>query len=117
MLTKNEVMYLFSQENISKENEELYVSLMLDGPCEVLVVSKVGAVPDVLTILDGANPFGRRRLNQANEETSIRTNVDSVNAMFEIAPFTSFSELIDLEDFMVRNSKLSKFRKIYESNG
>jgi len=63
MLTKNEVMYLFNQENISKENEDLYVSLMLDGPCEVLVVSKVGAVPDILTILDGANPFGRRRLN------------------------------------------------------
>jgi len=37
--------------------------------------------------------------------------------MFEIAPFTSFSELIDLEDFMVRNSKLSKFKKIYDSKG
>jgi len=37
--------------------------------------------------------------------------------MFEIAPFTSFSELIDLEDFMVRNSKLSKFKKIYDNKG
>jgi hypothetical protein len=37
--------------------------------------------------------------------------------MFEIAPFTSFNELIDLEDFMNRNSKLSKFKKQYENNG
>ncbi len=91
---------------------------MLSGPSEVLVISKVGAVVDVQTIIDGANPFGRRRMNQVNEETdSERKNVDSVNAMFEIAPFTSFNELIDLEDFMVRNSKLAKFKKIYESKG
>jgi len=37
--------------------------------------------------------------------------------MFEIAPFTSFSELVDLEDFMIRNSKLSKFKNIYKNNG
>jgi hypothetical protein len=40
----------------------------------------------------------------------MRTNVDSVNALFEVAPFTSFSELIDLEDFFVRNSGISKFK-------
>jgi len=28
--------------------------------------------------------------------------------MFEVAPFTSFSELLDLEDFIGRNSKLKK---------
>ena len=32
--------------------------------------------------------------------------------MFEIAPFTSFSELLDLEDFLGRNSKLDKFKKM-----
>lgn len=37
--------------------------------------------------------------------------------MFEIAPFTSFNELIDLEDFMVRNSKLAKFKKLYKNTG
>jgi len=52
-----------AQEKISKENQELYNALMLDGPSEVLIISKVGAVTDVLTILEGANPFGRRRLN------------------------------------------------------
>ncbi len=92
--------------------------MMLDGPCEVIVLSKVGAVVDVLTILDGANPFGRRRMNQINEESeSDRKNVDSVNAMFEIAPFSSFNEIVDLEDFMVRNSKLAKFRKLYKNTG
>lgn len=92
--------------------------MMLDGPSEVIVLSKVGAVVDVQTILEGANPFGRRRMNQVNEELqSDRKNVDSVNAMFEIAPFSSFSELIDLEDFMVRNSKLAKFRELYKNTG
>ena len=32
--------------------------------------------------------------------------------MYEIAPFTSFSELIDLEDFVVRNSKVDKYKKL-----
>ena len=92
--------------------------MMLDGPSEVIVLSKVGAVVDVQTILEGANPFGRRRMNQVNEESqSDRKNVDSVNAMFEIAPFSSFSELIDLEDFMVRNSKLAKFKELYKNMG
>jgi hypothetical protein len=40
-----------------------------------------------------------------------RSNVDSVSSMFEIAPFTSISELLDLEDFLTRNSKLNKFKK------
>jgi len=63
ILSQNEVNYLMVQEKISKENQELYNAIMLDGPSEVLIISKVGAVTDVLTILEGANPFGRRRLN------------------------------------------------------
>jgi hypothetical protein len=35
--------------------------------------------------------------------------------MFEIAPFNSFNELIDLEGFMVRNSNLGKIQKQQES--
>ena len=31
--------------------------------------------------------------------------------MFEIAPFTSFNELLDLEGFMLRNSNLAKLSK------
>ena len=36
--------------------------------------------------------------------------------MFEIAPFNSFNELIDLEGFMVRNSNLSRLQKLTESS-
>jgi len=35
--------------------------------------------------------------------------------MFEIAPFNSFNELIDLEGFMVRNSNLGKLQKQQDS--
>ena len=63
MLTKEEVTYLQHAENIPEANRELYTDLMLAGPCQILVISKIGAVTDVKTIIDGANPFGRRRLN------------------------------------------------------
>jgi hypothetical protein len=36
--------------------------------------------------------------------------------MFEIAPFNSFNELIDLEGFMVRNSNLSRLQKVTEAS-
>ena len=32
--------------------------------------------------------------------------------MFEISPFSSFNELIDLEDFMLSHSKLDKYKKV-----
>ena len=31
--------------------------------------------------------------------------------MFEIAPFSSFNEILDLEDFLLRHSKVSKLGK------
>lgn len=31
--------------------------------------------------------------------------------MFEIAPFSSFNEILDLEDFLLRHSKVSKLAK------
>ena len=87
---------------------------MLSGPSEIIVVSKISAVYDCNTLFNGANPFGRRRINYLNEgeKEGQRKNVDSVDAMFEIQPFTCFSEFVDLEDFLVRNSKLEKFRKL-----
>lgn len=36
--------------------------------------------------------------------------------MFEISPFTSFSEFIDVEDFLVSHSKLEKYKKLYAIN-
>jgi hypothetical protein len=88
-----------------EDNSALFFGLMLLGPAEIIVVSKVSAVVDAKTIFSGADPLGRRRVNQTKESSSShRNNVGSVDSMFEVAPFTSFSELIDLEDFIVRNS-------------
>jgi hypothetical protein len=42
---------------------------------------------------------------------AIRTNVDSVNSMYEITPFTSMSEFLDLEDFIITNSNIKKYKK------
>ena len=88
--------------------------MMLSGPAEIIVVSKISAVYDCSTLFNGANPYGRRRINYLDEDKAgqVRKNVDSVDAMFEIAPFTCFSEFIDLEDFLIRNSKIDKFRKL-----
>jgi hypothetical protein len=35
--------------------------------------------------------------------------------MFEISPFSSFSELIDLEDFIVSHSRLEKYKKLIKA--
>ena len=113
MLTRAEVAYLYRAEKIQKRNSSLYYDMMLSGPCEIIVVSKISAVYDCSTLFNGANPYGRRRINYLNEGSSqVRKNIDSVDAMFEIAPFTCFSEFIDLEDFLIRNSKLEKFRRL-----
>ena len=34
--------------------------------------------------------------------------------MFEIAPFSSFNEFVDLEDFLVQHSRLKKYKKVGE---
>ena len=117
MLTKAEVAYLFRAEGIQKRNSKLYYDMMCSGACEIIIVSKISAVFDCNTLFNGANPYGRRRINYIGEEskrTVTRKNVDSVDAMFEIAPFTCFSEFIDLEDFLLRNSNVEKFRKLGE---
>ena len=45
-----------------------------------------------------------------NEGTdTVRKNVDAVDSLFEIAPFSSFNEFLDLEDFLVRNSSVKKY--------
>jgi hypothetical protein len=42
--------------------------------------------------------------------------VNAVDSIFEITPFTSFGELFDLEDFMIRNSKIKKFKALATYN-
>ncbi len=112
-LSKSEVVFLAEHENITKDKADLYYNLMMDGNCEIVVVSKLGAVEDLKSIAHGSNPYGRRRIPQLLEDSSsIRSNVDSINSMFEISPFTSFSEFLDLEDFIVSHTRLDKYKKL-----
>jgi hypothetical protein len=62
MLRKSEVSYLSRIEGITEANAEMYYNMMMDGEAEILVLSKLGAVHDALSIVNGANPFGRRRI-------------------------------------------------------
>lgn len=88
------------------------------GPAEIIVVSKISAVHDCNTLFNGANPYGRRRINYTNEgQDQIRKNVNSIDGLFEISPFTCFSEFVDFDDFLVRNSKIDKFRKHAKGSG
>lgn len=85
---------------------------MMEGECEIVVVTKLGGVSDLRSIVNGSAPYGRRRIAQLDEDTSaVRTNVDAVNSMFEITPFTSMSEFLDLEDYIVSHSRLEKYKK------
>jgi hypothetical protein len=43
-------------------------------------------------------------------------NVNAVDSIFEISPFSSFGELFDLEDFMIRNSNIKKFKALADFN-
>ena len=62
-LTGGEVAYLIKEEGIPESNRDFYFELMQSGPCEILVVSKLSGVYDAKTLMNGASPFGRRRLN------------------------------------------------------
>lgn len=68
MLKKSEASYLSRVEEISPVNAELYYNMMMDGEAEILVLSKLGAVHDALSIVNGANPFGRRRIAMLLED-------------------------------------------------
>lgn len=43
-------------------------------------------------------------------------NVNAIDSIFEISPFSSFGELFDLEDFMIRNSNIKKFKALADFN-
>ena len=69
----------------------------MEGPCELITLGKIGGQHDARTLFNGANPTGRRRQNNLDEKTkSVKENVDSASAMFQVAPFTCFSELMDM---------------------
>jgi hypothetical protein len=118
MLTKAEVSFLAESEGVTDENCSHYYNIMMDGETEIVVVTKLGGVSDLKSLVDGCAPLGRRRLAQVNEDSStVRTNVDAVNSMFEITPFTSMSEFLDLEDFIVGHSKLEKYKQLRRGEG
>jgi hypothetical protein len=64
MLTKAEVVFMAEQERVSgsKEKCEMYYNLMMEGECEIVAVTKIGAVSDLKSIVDGSAPLGRRRI-------------------------------------------------------
>lgn len=68
MLTKAECTYLCKEEGIREEHHALYYEIMMSGACEILALSKVGAVHDARTLFWGANPLGRRRMNQVDQK-------------------------------------------------
>jgi hypothetical protein len=41
---------------------EFFIDTIMDGPCEIVVLSKIGAVEDAKTICNGTET-GRRRSN------------------------------------------------------
>lgn len=110
-LRLSEVNYLRKEENIPEENHQLYHDLMTEGPCCILMVSKLAGVQDAKAILNGATPFGRKRMNQPSETGQKKFQMSSVDAMFELSPFSSFLELFDLQDFLTRNQRLNKLSK------
>lgn len=116
VLQKHEISYLYQKEGISESNRELYYNAMASGPCEIVVVSGIAAVSDAKTMMSGAGQFGRRRVNQLNESDSVRLNVNAIDSVFEISPFTSFGELFDLEDFLIRNTKIKKYKDLADFN-
>ncbi len=62
MLTKSEVAFLSEKEGITDDKCDSYYNIMMEGECELIALSKIGAVKDLKTIVDGSGPLGRRRI-------------------------------------------------------
>lgn len=63
LLSKSEVIFLAEIEGITNDKKEFYYNLMMDGETEIIVVTKLGAVEDLKSIVDGSRPNGRRRIS------------------------------------------------------
>jgi hypothetical protein len=115
MLTPAEVSIMCKFENLlDNENVATYKKIMLEGPVEIFLLSKYGAIGEAKSLIDGCMK-GRRRVSQkdpnTSDETVLQKNLDSEASAFQITPFTSINELIDVEDFIVYHSKLDKYKK------
>ena len=115
-IDREQAIKICRMEKVTKDNVDVYVDTVLAGPSEILIMSKIGAIHDAKTICSGSLT-GRRRSNQTGDSGSgPRNNVDSLSAMFEIAPFSSFNEFLDLEDFLVEHSRMFNYKKIAKDN-
>lgn len=61
-LTKKEATMLCQLERVSPDFIEIYIDYVLGSPSEVVVLSKIGAVNDAISICHGSRT-GRRRAN------------------------------------------------------
>ena len=43
-LKRYEASYLCFLERVDEKNKDIYVDTIMDGPCEIIVMSKIGAV-------------------------------------------------------------------------
>ena len=110
-LNRQQAAALCRMEKVSEDHAELYVDVVMASPSEVVVVSKIGAVADARAIIHGSTT-GRRRGNQQDTvDGGGVTGADAVGAMFEIAPFSSCNELIDLEDFVTGQNIFAKYKR------
>ena len=68
MLTPAEATLLCKMEGINAPDwMDTYKKIMLEGPIEIYLVSKIGAVAEARAIVDGCMR-GRKRVSQKNED-------------------------------------------------
>ena len=53
-------MFLSKNEDVPVEQQEFFHRLMKDSPCDLILVSKFGAVAEARAIIDGLQ-WGRKR--------------------------------------------------------
>lgn len=79
-LNRQQATILCNMETVSESHLELYLDMVMSGPSEILVVSKLGAISDAKSIVHGSTT-GRRRQNQVDDENE-SIKIDSIGAMF-----------------------------------
>lgn len=62
VLTKTEIGYLAEKDGVGNQSLQAYTNLMQSGRSEILALSKIGAIQDAKSIVNGTAPFGRRRV-------------------------------------------------------
>lgn len=86
MLTPAEATLLCKMEGIHDEEwKSVYKKMMLEGPVEIYLVSKVGAVAEARAIVDGCM-WGWKWVSQKNEDETdanvVQRNMDSESSAF-----------------------------------